>query len=210
MIVFFDEKLENKNFKMEVGKMKKEFTGKKLLKYNKGFSMVELLIGLLIIAVIAAASLTLLGGVLNTSKTKADQEAAETIQRALEGYIHATNDVDLSAIGVVDGTTETADILTVLASQITIDSTSGTTIKQLNENNTFDASVDVDDVTDSEVVDPTDIPGTFGPFLDSKKNLYPQAPGMKSWEIHINMGAGSVLVKASPDETTAELVTIVS
>ncbi|NLV62146.1 MAG: type II secretion system protein, partial [Clostridiaceae bacterium] len=53
---------------------------KKMLKQNKGFSLVELLVAILIMAVIAATAITLFGGVLGSSRENADKETAENIK----------------------------------------------------------------------------------------------------------------------------------
>lgn len=198
---------KNKKDKLGGVTMKRNLKIKKLLKMTKGFSMVELLIGLLIIAVIAAASLTLLGGVLNTSKTKADQEAAETIKRAIEGYMHATNDTNLSCLAVSSGSTDTSAVVEMLSRQITINADGTVQYKNIKDDNTLDATFN--DIS-GETKDSTDVDGTYGPFLDAKKGLAPQSPNMKSWQIHINVLSGSVLVKPSSTVPTSQDIVIVS
>ena len=84
---------------------------KGFFKQNKGFSLVELLIALLIMAIIAATAITLFGGVLETSRGGADRETADAIKRAILTYMNAANDPDLSALGIEGGTTQSQILL---------------------------------------------------------------------------------------------------
>ena len=95
---------------------------KKMLKENKGFSLVELLIALLIMAVIAGTAITMFGGVLDSSKVGADRETAEAIKRAILTYMNATNDVDFTYIDHGPGKTA-QDFVDALAAKITIPDT---------------------------------------------------------------------------------------
>jgi type IV pilus assembly protein PilA len=78
---------------------------KKMLKSKKGFSLIELLIVVAILAILAAISINLFGGVLNRQKDKSDLAAASYLQKALQTYIAETDDDDLSDIGGSDATT---------------------------------------------------------------------------------------------------------
>jgi type IV pilus assembly protein PilA len=89
---------------------------KKMLKENKGFSLVELLIALLIMAVIAGTAITLFGGVLDSSKVGADRETAESIKRAILTYMNASNDTDFDHVNYAtaqDFVNSFADVITV-------------------------------------------------------------------------------------------------
>lgn len=59
---------------------------KKLIKNNKGFSLVELLIVIAIMGVLAVIAFNMFGGVLNNSKQRADEAQAHNIQKALLTY----------------------------------------------------------------------------------------------------------------------------
>lgn len=165
---------------------------KKILKENKGFSLVELLIALLIMAVIAGTAITLFGGVLETSKGGADRETAESIKRAILTYINASNDTDLSAIGFRAGGTD-ADLISVLAHTITIEDTTAT-----KSNGTTTSAIS------DAIVDPNDVKGTFGPFFE-KTDIKPTQNGMKGWDISINKVTQIITVKAS---TTSGAITL--
>jgi prepilin-type N-terminal cleavage/methylation domain-containing protein len=92
---------------------------KKFVKSSGGFSLIELLIVLAILAVIAALSITMFGGIVSNSKTKADTQQAENLKRAIQTYIAESNDENLSAL-----TTTTAQtMITSLQAQTTIDGT---------------------------------------------------------------------------------------
>jgi len=140
---------------------------KKILKGNKGFSLVELLIALLIMAVIAGTAITLFGGVLETSKGGADREAADSIKRAILTYMNSSNDLDLSALGIVNGTSSDADLVVALANV--------TEIKDTGTNNAGRGTTTKNDA---------DVNGKYGPFLE--KIVEPTQNGMSGWDIKIN------------------------
>ncbi|NLN66361.1 MAG: prepilin-type N-terminal cleavage/methylation domain-containing protein, partial [Clostridiaceae bacterium] len=93
---------------------------KKMLRENKGFSLVELLVAILIMAVIAGTAITLFGGVLNSSRENADKETAESIKRAVLTYMNSTNDVALSCLAVTSATTKSKSLIEYLGLEITI------------------------------------------------------------------------------------------
>ncbi len=59
---------------------------KRLIKNNKGFSLVELLIVIAIMGVLAVIAFNMFGGVLNNSKQRADEQQAQNIGKALLTY----------------------------------------------------------------------------------------------------------------------------
>ena len=59
---------------------------KRLIKDNKGFSLVELLIVIAIMGVLAVIAFNMFGGVLNNSKQRADEQQAQNIGKALLTY----------------------------------------------------------------------------------------------------------------------------
>lgn len=69
---------------------------KKLLKNQKGFSLVELLIVIAIMGVLAVIAFNMFGGVLSSSKKSADKQQADNLGRAVLAYCIETNDWDLS------------------------------------------------------------------------------------------------------------------
>ncbi len=148
---------------------------KKLLKENKGFSLVELLIALLIMAVIAGTAITLFGGVLETSKGGADRETAESIKRAILTYMNASNDTDLSALVVTDD----AELISALSKTIIIESDGST----------------LDSVATTSTGDTKDVNGTYGPFLESA-DIKPKQNGKGGWEIAIDSVTQIIKVEA--------------
>lgn len=145
---------------------------KGFFKQRKGFSLVELLIALLIMAIIAGTAITLFGGVLETSKGGADRETADAIKRAILTYMNAANDPDLSALK--GAKTKAQDVVNQLACKITI---SGTT----------SSSVQIDGTTAGVAGTATDdeIDGVYGPFLE-EYGITPKQDGMTAWDIDVD------------------------
>ena len=101
---------EGQSGKINLTKIRGGKVMKKMLKSKKGFSLIELLIVVAILAILAAISINLFGGVLNRQKDKSDLAAASYLQKALQTYIAETDDCDLSHIGK-DNATEVAEKL---------------------------------------------------------------------------------------------------
>ncbi|ANX01158.1 methylation domain-containing protein [Thermoclostridium stercorarium subsp. leptospartum DSM 9219] len=167
---------------------------KKLLKQNKGFSLVELLVAILIMAVIAATAIMLFGGVLNSSKTRADAETAENIKRAILTYMNLTNDTDLSCLGVDENNPD--DLIRKLSCIIKIEE-SGEISFAIPSNAVFKEE---DLSAGDKKADGTDIPGEYGPFLDGSKDMKPQAPDKVGWKINVDVKTQVVTVEAVKEE----------
>lgn len=163
---------------------------KKMLKENKGFSLVELLIALLIMAVIAGTAITLFGGVLETSKSGADKETAASIERALLTYVNASNDVDLNCLGIKDGDNSSA-VIDALSKRIVITATSS------KVGSTTLTSITPDD---------SDMPGEYGPFLDDG-TITPSQNGKDGWKITYNT-VSQVITVESVDKAADAKITI--
>lgn len=70
---------------------------KKMLKNQKGFSLVELLIVIAIMGVLAAVAFSMFAGVLGNSKRRADERTADQIAKALTAYMVDSGDSELEA-----------------------------------------------------------------------------------------------------------------
>lgn len=160
---------------------------KGFFKQNKGFSLVELLIALLIMAIIAATAITLFGGVLETSRGGADRETADAIKRAILTYMNAANDPDLSALGIEDGKTQSQVLVNQLACKVTIKTDKTSEIKKIDGT---DAAIKTGTAADNE------IPGIFGPFLE-EEGVKPTQAGMNGWDITIDKVNQIIEVKAA-------------
>lgn len=79
---------------------------KKMLKNQKGFSLVELLIVIAIMGVLAAVAFSMFAGVLGNSKRRADERTADQIAKSITAYMVDTGDTDLSEIKGDDSVTE--------------------------------------------------------------------------------------------------------
>lgn len=98
---------------------------KKMLRNQKGFSLVELLIVIAIMGVLAALAFSMFAGILGNSRRRADERTADQIAKALTFYIVESGDTDLKILSgdtstgysvkfeEADGTTATAPSITV-------------------------------------------------------------------------------------------------
>ena len=172
---------------------------KGFFKQNKGFSLVELLIALLIMAIIAATAITLFGGVLETSRGGADRETADAIKRAILTYMNAANDPDLSALGIVssgDSASTAQNLVNQLACKVTIGTDKKSTIARIDGGD--DDSI-VPDIAAGKAED-NEIPGTFGPFLE-EFGVKPTQDKMDAWDISIDKVNQIIEVKAADTDS---------
>lgn len=151
---------------------------KKMLKENKGFSLVELLIALLIMAVIAGTAITLFGGVLNTSKAGADRETAEAIKRGILTYMNASNDMDLDWLGSVPDAS--GSVTKANAPKDAQDLVNKLAVKTVIPSNQASG----------------ELKGEYGPFLE-KPNQKPAHPDTPYWDIDINTSTQVISVTSS-------------
>ena len=170
---------------------------KKMLKQNKGFSLVELLVAILIMAVIAATAITLFGGVLRSSREGADEETAESIKRAVLTYMSMTNDTNLSCLSLSSGG-DSDLLIRSLACIIEIDADTG--VKFTKPANVDESDFETPAGVDKGKIEASDIKGEFGPFLDASKDMSPKTPGTNGWSISIDEKAQVVIVKAEEAE----------
>ncbi len=76
---------------------------KRLIKNNKGFSLVELLIVIAIMGVLAVIAFNMFGGVLTSSKKKADDQMAQNIAKGILTYCIDSNDWKLDQAASTSG-----------------------------------------------------------------------------------------------------------
>lgn len=168
---------------------------KGFFKQNKGFSLVELLIALLIMAIIAATAITLFGGVLETSRGGADRETADAIKRAILTYMNAANDPDLSALGIESGKTKSQVLVNQLACKVTIEADD--TGKKASKIKKLD---NTDGAIATGTADKDEIPGVFGPFLE-EYGVTPTQDKMEGWAITIDKVNQIIEVKIVETDT---------
>lgn len=77
---------------------------KKMLRNQKGFSLVELLIVIAIMGVLAALAFSMFAGILGNSRRRADERTADQIAKALTSYIVESSDTELSILSGAAGT----------------------------------------------------------------------------------------------------------
>lgn len=94
---------------------------KKMLKNQKGFSLIELLIVIAIMGVLAAVAFSMFAGVFGNSQRRADERIGDQIAKAITAYMVDTQDVNLAALNTfgVDITDPEA-IITALQDTITV------------------------------------------------------------------------------------------
>ena len=180
---------------------------RKMLKENKGFSLVELLVAILIMAVIAGTAITLFGGVLNSSRENADIETAESIKRAILTYMNSTNDVNLTCLGFssaagesaagVSSTVTSANLINYLGLETTIPASGSPTFKK-------PSNVTVSFTNPTGTKEASDIKGTYGPFLDLTKDMNPKTPGTTGWMIYIDRKMQVVTVKTTSTDGASD------
>lgn len=71
---------------------------KKMLRNQKGFSLVELLIVIAIMGVLAALAFSMFAGILGNSRRRADERTADQIAKALTFYIVESGDTKLEIL----------------------------------------------------------------------------------------------------------------
>jgi type IV pilus assembly protein PilA len=76
---------------------------KKMLKNQKGFSLVELLIVIAIMGVLAALAFSMFAGILGNSRRRADERTADQIAKALTSYIVESGDAKLEILSLLGG-----------------------------------------------------------------------------------------------------------
>lgn len=181
----------------------------KKFKGNKGFSLVELLVALLIMAVIAAIAIGLFGGILDTSKGSSDKETARTIERAIQTYMNSANDMTLASLGgtAVNGNT----IVTRLAQKVHIVGADGAAKSEYVDGTVATALIGITADTGSAATPATISSsnniqsGTYGPLLDGNK-IAPQQNGYTGWIIHVHSQTQTVQVSPSNDGTAVAAV----
>lgn len=80
---------------------------KKMLKNQKGFSLVELLIVIAIMGVLAALAFSMFAGILGNSRRRADERTADQIAKALTSYIVESGDTKLE---ILSGTNQAYNV----------------------------------------------------------------------------------------------------
>jgi type IV pilus assembly protein PilA len=99
------------------------------VKNRKGFTLVELLVVLAVLAIISAIAIPRFAGVQDSAKEKADKETINTIQRALELCVASELGINLP-----DATTGKVNILTITGTTVSVPSTTPTiTIAKIEE-----------------------------------------------------------------------------
>lgn len=68
---------------------------KKIIRGNKGFSLIELLIVIAILGVISVIAFSMFTGVINNSRKKSDEQQALLIEKAVLSYMIQSNDYKL-------------------------------------------------------------------------------------------------------------------
>lgn len=93
---------------------------KKMLKNQKGFSLVELLIVIAIMGVLAAVAFSMFAGVLGNSKRRADERTADQIAKAISAYMVDTGDTELTVLKSGDGSDAVENVIVNLQKELWI------------------------------------------------------------------------------------------
>ncbi|KDR93812.1 prepilin-type N-terminal cleavage/methylation domain-containing protein [Peptoclostridium litorale DSM 5388] len=77
--------------------MKSMFIGiKKMLKGNRGFTLIELIVVIAVLGMIASIAVPKVGGITQKAKTNADKQTIAILNNAVEMYVAESGDSDLS------------------------------------------------------------------------------------------------------------------
>ncbi|MCX7921620.1 MAG: type II secretion system GspH family protein [Clostridia bacterium] len=182
-------------------KYKGELSMKKMLKNKKGFSLIELVIVIAILAVLAAVGITMFPRIAGQSRETADETQANRIKDAIAMYIAASGDMDLNNMNLMAQYTDNPGpgINVTRTAPITEDTAGAQELVATLQNIIFDP-----------VGVLTTAPGTrqFGPYLEKKnaaantvpdliEGYAPQTNGMFGWDINVNATTGNVTVRAA-------------
>ncbi|TYQ13239.1 UNVERIFIED_CONTAM: type IV pilus assembly protein PilA [Acetivibrio alkalicellulosi] len=96
---------------------------KKMLKNQKGFSLIELLIVIAIMGVLAAIAFSMFSGVFSNTQRRADERTADQIAKAIAAYMVDTNDGDLTKLVDSDTTYEAQGSAATPTATLTDDAT---------------------------------------------------------------------------------------
>lgn len=145
---------------------------KKMVKSNKGFTLIELVIVIAILGVLAAVAITMFPKITGSSRTTADKTRASQIKSAISTYVTETGDFECAQLLAVtpDDAADTDDVQIIIANlqkEVTI---GGKNFGPYLEN------VDAGDAKSADYL--------------------PQASGMTGWNIDSDAN-GSTSVKAS-------------
>lgn len=148
---------------------------KKMLKNQKGFSLVELLIVIAIMGVLAAVAFSMFAGVLGNSKRRADERTADQIAKAISAYMVDTGDTELTVLKKGDSSSEVENVIVNLQKELWIwKNDSG-----VFESDEGESSSDSDDKPNPDAK-------KYGPYLTPKDgkeaNYEAYAP---QWDKHI-------------------------
>lgn len=75
---------------------------KKMLRNQKGFSLIELLIVIAIMGVLAAVAFAMFSGVFGNTQRRADERTADNIAKAITAYMTDTQDINLTELDTTD------------------------------------------------------------------------------------------------------------
>jgi type IV pilus assembly protein PilA len=154
---------------------------KKMMKNNKGFTLIELVIVIAILGVLAAVAITMFPKLADSSRGGADVTRSTQIKSAIATYIAESGDKDAS--DMLGGDVDTA--LTNLQTGIDVDS---------------DGNIDYGPYLENIDADKDGTPD------DDPANYNPQQDGMESWDIVIEENTGNVTLNSST--TTGGSITI--
>jgi type IV pilus assembly protein PilA len=154
---------------------------KKMMKNNKGFTLIELVIVIAILGVLAAVAITMFPKLADSSRGGADVTRATQIKSAISTYIAESGDKDGDGLGLpvnAAGGPSTASDAEALAALTSLQT--GVTV----------GTVDYGPYLENIDADKDGTPD------DDPDNYAPQQDGMTKWEIIIDATTGNVTVNA--------------
>lgn len=152
----------------------------RILKNNKGFSLIELVIVVAILGVLAAVSITMFPKIAGQSRIKADETQAKAIKSAIAMYIAETSDTGLTELSAAV-TEDTAGAELIIANMM-----KGVTIDSDLYGPYLDNKLEGDASASNTLLAAT---------------IKPQELGKLGWNITVNTDTGNVVVQSDATAT---------